>query len=74
MIIADFNVEDTPRVKYVGEQLWLLKNSEVENSCHIKNNFSFKGAWERHAGNFLTELPMVWTTETQFKTYLAWTI
>lgn len=30
--MEDFNVQDTPRVKYVREQLWLLKNSEVANS------------------------------------------
>lgn len=31
---------------------------------HVKRKFSFKAASELHVGNFLTELPMVWTTET----------
>lgn len=30
--MEDFNVQDMPRVKYVREQVWLLKNGEVANS------------------------------------------
>lgn len=66
MTMEDFNVQDMARVKYVREQVWLLKMVKLLILCHIKKNFSFKGASELHVGNFLAELPVVWTTETWF--------
>lgn len=54
MTMEDFNVQDMARVKYVREQVWLLKMVKLLILCHIKKNFSFKGASELHVGNFFS--------------------